>query len=50
MAELVGAPIEGSAEPLTNPWSGRMDTTLSHELGFRSTVPTIRAAAREGIL
>ncbi|MBE2319405.1 NAD(P)-dependent oxidoreductase [Solirubrobacter sp. CPCC 204708] len=50
MAELAGSPIEGSTEPLTNPWSGRMDTTLVRELGFRPTVPSIRAAAREGIL
>ena len=28
MAELVGNPLEGSAEPLANPWSGRMDPSL----------------------
>jgi hypothetical protein len=50
MTELAGAPIDGSAEPLTNPWAGRMDTTLAHQLGFRPTVPTIHAAARDGIL
>jgi UDP-glucose 4-epimerase len=50
MAELAGEPIGGSAEPLTNPWAGRMDTTLAHQLGFRPTVPTIHAAARDGIL
>lgn len=50
MAELAGDPLEGSAEPLTDPWAGRMDPTLAHELGFRPTVPTIFAAAREGIL
>ena len=50
MAELAGHPLQGSAEPLTNPWSGRMDPSLAHELGFRPTVPTIYAAAREGIL
>lgn len=50
MAELAGDPIDGSAEPLTNPWAGRMDTTLAHQLGFRPTVPTIYAAARDGIL
>lgn len=28
MAVLAGQPIEGSAEALSNPWSGRMDSTL----------------------
>lgn len=50
MAELAGDPLEGSTEPLANPWSGRMDPSLAHELGFRPTVPTIYAAARDGIL
>ena len=50
MAELAGNPLEGSAEPLTNPGSGRMDPSLAHQLGFRPTVPTIYAAGREGIL
>jgi UDP-glucose 4-epimerase len=50
MAELAGNPLEGSNEPLTNPWSGRMDPSLAHELGFRPTVPTIYAAARDAIL
>jgi UDP-glucose 4-epimerase len=50
MAELAGDPIDGSADPLPNPWAGRMDTTLAHQLGFRPTVPTIHAAARDGIL
>jgi UDP-glucose 4-epimerase len=50
MAELAGEPLEGSKEPLANPWSGRMDPSLAHKLGFRPTVPTIYAAARDGIL
>lgn len=50
MAALAATPIEGSAEPLTNPWGGRMDGSLARELGFRPTVPTIRHAAAEGIL
>jgi nucleoside-diphosphate-sugar epimerase len=50
MARLAGQPIEGSAEPLANPWSGRMDGTLIRDLGFSPTVPTIHAAARDGIL
>jgi UDP-glucose 4-epimerase len=50
LARYAGAPIDGSAEPLANPWSGRMDGTLARELGFEPTVPTIHAAARERIL
>jgi len=50
MALLAGEPIEGSAKPLVNPWSGRIDSALSRELGFRPTVPTIRRAAADGIL
>lgn len=50
MAELGGDPIDGSTEPLANPWSGRMDTTLARELGFTPKVPSIRAAVRDGLL
>ena len=50
MAQLAGAEIEGSAEPLVNPWSGRMDSTVLRSLGFRPSVPTIHEAARDGIL
>src|ERR1700683_5492626 len=40
IASLVGFPIEPSAEPLTNPWMGRMDGSRSRALGFHPTVPT----------
>ena len=50
MASLAGVAIEPSAEPLTNPWMGRMDGSLSRSLGFRPTVATVHQAAREGIL
>lgn len=50
MARLGGNSVAASAEPLINPWSGRMDGTLLRELGFRPSVPTIHAAARDGIL
>jgi nucleoside-diphosphate-sugar epimerase len=50
LTQFAGSPIAGSAEPLANPWAGRMDGSLARELGFAPTVPTIRAAAREGIL
>jgi nucleoside-diphosphate-sugar epimerase len=50
LAQYAGNPLQGSADPLRNPWSGRMDGSLARELGFEPTVPTIHAAAREGIL
>ena len=50
MASIVGTSIEPSAEPLTNPWMGRMDGSLSRSLGFRPTIATVYQAAQEGIL
>ena len=50
MAQLAGNPLKGSAEPLARPWAGRTDPSLAQELGFRPKVPTIYAAAQEGIL
>jgi UDP-glucose 4-epimerase len=50
MAQLAGTPIEGSAEPLANPWAGRMDSSFLRSLGYRPSVPTIREAAAKGIL
>jgi UDP-glucose 4-epimerase len=50
MASIVGASIEPSAEPLTNPWMGRMDGSRSRSLGFRPTISTVYQAAQEGIL
>jgi UDP-glucose 4-epimerase len=50
LASLVGCPVEPSAEPLTNPWMGRMDGSLSRRLGFRPTIPTVYQAAQQGIL
>jgi hypothetical protein len=50
MTRLAGEPLDGSAEPLANPWFGHLDSTLIRELGFSPSVPTIYAAARDGIL
>ena len=50
MFGLVGAAVEPSAEPLTNPWFGQMDASLARSLGFRPTVPTVYQAGREGLL
>jgi UDP-glucose 4-epimerase len=50
MASLVGSPIEQSAEPLTDPWMGRMDGSRLRSLGFQPKVPTLYQAAQQGIL
>ena len=50
MALLAGTPIDGSAQPLANPWAGRMDSSVLRGLGFRPSVPTIWQAAADGIL
>lgn len=50
LALLAGQPLEESNEPFPNPWFGRMDGTLIRELGFSPTVPSVYAAARDGLL
>jgi UDP-glucose 4-epimerase len=50
LARLVGSPIEPSAEPLSDPWMGRMDGTRLRSLGFQPTVATVYQAAQQGIL
>jgi UDP-glucose 4-epimerase len=50
MASLVGSSIEPSAEPLTDPWMGRMDGLLSRRLGFQPAVATVYQAKQQGIL
>ncbi|ADV84896.1 NAD-dependent epimerase/dehydratase family protein [Terriglobus saanensis] len=50
MARLVGSPIEASAEPLVDPWMGRMDGSKLRSFGFSPKVPTVYQASREGIL
>lgn len=50
MTRLAGRPVDGSNAPLANPFFGHLDSTLLRELGFTPSVPTIYAAARDGIL
>ena len=50
IASLVGSPIEPSAEPLTNPWMGRMDGSRGRALGFHPTISTVYRAMQQGIL
>jgi UDP-glucose 4-epimerase len=50
MASIAGSQIEPSAEPLTNPWRGRMDGSRLRGLGFQPEIRTLRQAAELGIL
>jgi nucleoside-diphosphate-sugar epimerase len=50
MAGVVGSSIEPSAEPLTDPWMGRMDGSRLRSLGFQPEIPTLYQAAQQGIL
>jgi UDP-glucose 4-epimerase len=50
IATLVGSSIDPSAEPLTDPWMGRMDGSRLRSLGFRPSVPTVYQAMQQGIL
>lgn len=50
LALLAGQALEASNEPFANPWFGRLDGTLIRELGFSPTVPSVYAAARDGLL
>lgn len=50
LANLIDAELAPSSEPLSHPWSGRMDGRLARELGFVPTVATIHQARREGLL
>lgn len=48
--QLVGATLEPSAEPLTNPWHGHIDNTLARSLGFHPTVTTVHQAVAEKLM
>jgi hypothetical protein len=50
MANIVGSPNGPSAEPLTDPWRGRIDGSRLRSLGFQPTVQTVYQAAQQEIL
>jgi len=50
LSVLAGKPMEPSAAPLVNPWSGVLDGSLALSLGFRPEVATTWQAARESAL
>ncbi|MFC3456540.1 NAD-dependent epimerase/dehydratase family protein [Amycolatopsis speibonae] len=50
IAKIVGADYPASAEPLAQPWMGRIDGSLARSLGFTPTVSTVYQAARDNAL
>ena len=50
MARAVGVTVGSTAQPLSNPWWGRVNGTLGRTLGFIPTIVTLNQAIRESIL
>lgn len=50
LCDLVGDPIAPSAEPLSNPWWGHADGSLSRRLGFQPTIRTVYQAAHQRLI
>lgn len=50
LAQLVGATLPPSAEPLTNPWYLLTDSSLARSLGFQPVVRTVYQAAQEKLM
>ena len=50
LAQIVGHDYSLSAEPLTNPWQGVVDTSTLRGLGFRPAVPSVFQAAQDNRL
>lgn len=47
---LGGGSLDASAEPLVDPWTLQIDSTLARSLGFQPTVRTVYQAAQESLL
>ncbi|MBY5416425.1 NAD-dependent epimerase/dehydratase family protein [Rhizobium leguminosarum] len=50
LSEVLGARMESSAEPLSNPWYLHVDSSLARSLGFRPSVRTVYQAQQEGLM
>jgi len=50
LAQLVGQPLDSSAEPLTNPWYLLSDSSLARSLGFQPVVRTVYQAVQEQLM
>ncbi|ALV27576.1 NAD-dependent epimerase/dehydratase family protein [Pannonibacter phragmitetus] len=50
LSDMLGARMESSAEPLSNPWYLHVDCSLARSLGFHPGVRTVYQAKQEGLL
>lgn len=50
VSALAGAPMETTAKPLIDPWSGVLDGSLAQSLGFKPEVRSTFQAIEEGTL
>ena len=50
LAQLVGEPLDASAEPLINPWYLLVDSSLARSLGFQPVVRTVYQAVQEQLM
>ncbi|AMR29393.1 epimerase [Hymenobacter psoromatis] len=50
LAQLVGKPLDASAEPLANPWYLLSDASLARSLGFEPVVRTVYQAVQENLM
>ena len=50
LANLVGASLEPSSQPLENPWHLHVDSSLARSLGFQPTVRTVYQAVQEELM
>ncbi|WP_221988891.1 hypothetical protein [Rhizobium laguerreae] len=47
ISDMLGARMDSSAEPLSNPWYLLVDSSLARSLGFRASVRTVYQAQQE---
>lgn len=47
---LLGAQLQSSAEPLSNPWHLQVDSSLARSLGFQCSVRSVYQAQQEGLI
>jgi UDP-glucose 4-epimerase len=50
LLELVGAEMNSSSEPLTNPWHLHLDGALARSLGFQPNVRTVYQAVEQNLM
>lgn len=50
LVSLIGGTMEGSSQPLVNPWHFHMDIALALSLGFQPNVRTVHQAAQERLM